>query len=423
MSQQAEERIRVGVVGVGRGLGFAKGAGPHLGMELVALCDKWEKGLEKARGVLAEQGIKPAMYTDYDKFLEHDMDAVILANYFHEHAPFAIKALQADKHVMSETSACFTLAEGVALIETVEKSGKIYKFAENYPYMVFNQEMRRLYHSGLVGEFQYGEGEYVHPMSAESINRISPAVDHWRNWIPATYYCTHALAPVMFITDTWPLKVNGFVIPRAADDANYSMSVKRNDAASAILLRMNNDAVVKLLQSGLRGHGVWVRIHGSTGLMENLRCGERNMLRVRREPFEKDAGEPVEKIYAPDFPQHHEDALKAGHGGGDFFMNYHFAQAIRTGEPPYLDVYRGVVMSIVGILAYRSALSDSNTVEVPDFRKKEARAEYADDDWNPDPARRKEGYPWPSIRGDRQPTEKALAFARKVWKEAGKEGL
>ena len=137
------DKIRVGVIGVGRGKGFVRGAGPHLGMELVALCDTWE---ERLRQLGAE--LKVATYTDYDKFLEHDMDAVILANYFHEHAPFAVKALRAGKHVMSETAACFTLAEGVALVEAVEKSGQIYMFADNYPYMVFNQEMRRLYQAG-----------------------------------------------------------------------------------------------------------------------------------------------------------------------------------------------------------------------------------------------------------------------------------
>ena len=52
-------------------------------------------------------------------------------------------ALTAGKHVMSETAACHTLGEGVALARAVEKSGKIYMFAENYPYMVYNQEMRR----------------------------------------------------------------------------------------------------------------------------------------------------------------------------------------------------------------------------------------------------------------------------------------
>ena len=412
--------IRVGVVGVGRGKGFACGAGAMVGMELVALCDAWE---DKLRGVSKELNV--AAYSDYDRFLEHDMDAVILANYFHEHAPFAIKALDAGMHVMSETAACFTLAEGVALIEAVEKSGKIYMFAENYPYMAYNQEMRRLYKKGLVGTFQYGEGEYVHPMDAETYNQISCGVNHWRNWIPATYYCTHSLAPVMFITDTMPVRVNGFVMPYAADDSVQSKTVRCNDAASMIAVHMDNGAVVKLLQWGLRGHGIFVRIHGSKGLMENLRHGNqayRTMLRVRREPFEKKKGEPEELIYQPDFPEHHAAAMKAGHGGGDFFMNYHFADAIRSGRQPYFDVYRGVAASIVGIQAYRSALNNSNTIDVPDFRKKSVRAKYREDTWNPDPTRRKKGDPWPSILGKRAPHQEGLRTARRVWRQMGYTG-
>jgi|GEM_PF-6530940 len=76
-------------------------------MKLVALCDSW-----KERLVDAGKRYGVATYTDYDKFLEHDMDAVVLANYFHEHAPFAIKALAAGKHVMSECTSNATLAEG-----------------------------------------------------------------------------------------------------------------------------------------------------------------------------------------------------------------------------------------------------------------------------------------------------------------------
>ena len=69
---------------------------------------------------------------------------------------------------MSECAACHTPAEGVALIRAVEETGRIYLFAENYPYMAYNQEMRRLYREGTVGTFLYGEGEYVHPDSART---------------------------------------------------------------------------------------------------------------------------------------------------------------------------------------------------------------------------------------------------------------
>jgi len=406
--------IRVGVVGVGRGMSFARGTGPLVGLELVALCDTWEERLEQAG-----KQFDVATYTDFDEFLGHDMDAVILANYFHEHAPFAVRALQADKHVMSETSACFTIAEGVELIRTVERTGKTYMFAENYPYMVFNQEMRRLYQAGEVGTVMYAEAEYIHPDPAEVIMGRACGTYHWRNWIPATYYCTHSLAPIMFITETWPEKVNGFVMVRRDDDPINGRTIKFGDASSMIALRMDNGAVVRLVQVYLRGHGVWVRVHGSRGLMENLRWGERNMLRVVREQYHEERRHPEEMIYRPDFPEFHQQALQAGHGGGDFFTNYHFAEAIRRDEPPFLDVYRGVTMSIIGPLAYRSALGDSNTIDVPDFRREADRAQYENDDWRPDPVK---GDPWPSIEGRKQPTPEQIEFSREVWRTKGYEG-
>ena len=174
--------IRVGVVGVGRGQSFAAGASELVGMKLVALCDTWEERLHE---VGQRYGVPT--YTDYDSFLAHDMDAVILANYLHEHAPFAIKALEAGKHVMSECTCNSTLAEGVALCRAVERTGLTYMLAENYPYTASNMEMRRLYRAGEVGSVTYAEGEYNHPMRPEDRMRISPGLNHWRNWIPSTY--------------------------------------------------------------------------------------------------------------------------------------------------------------------------------------------------------------------------------------------
>ncbi len=199
--------IRVGVIGVGRGQSFASGATELVGMKLVALCDTWE---EKLREAGQRYGV--ATYTDYDKFLEHDMDAVVLANYFHEHAPFAIKALQAGKHVMSECTCNATLRKAWPSAGTVERSGLIYMLAENYPFTRFNMEMRRLYRTGEIGRVTYAEGEYNHPMARDDIERISPGLQHWRNWLPSTYYCTHALAPLMCITDTMPVSVNALSI-------------------------------------------------------------------------------------------------------------------------------------------------------------------------------------------------------------------
>jgi hypothetical protein len=72
--------------------------------------------------------------------------------------------------------------------------------------------------------------------------------------------------------------------------------------------------------------------------------------------------------YRPEWPEHGDLAEKAGHGGGDFWTNYHFAEAIRSNRQPYLDVYRGVIMSSVGILAWKSAHECGKSFIMPDFR-------------------------------------------------------
>ena len=66
-----QKSIRVGVIGLGRGGGFVRIAGPQTGMKLVALCDTQKERLRKLR-----RELKVAVYADYDQFLEHDMDAV-----------------------------------------------------------------------------------------------------------------------------------------------------------------------------------------------------------------------------------------------------------------------------------------------------------------------------------------------------------
>ena len=43
-----QREIRVGVIGVGRGQSFMQGAGPLVGMKLVALCDTWKDKLDEA---------------------------------------------------------------------------------------------------------------------------------------------------------------------------------------------------------------------------------------------------------------------------------------------------------------------------------------------------------------------------------------
>jgi len=408
-----DSRIRVGVVGVGRGLSFARGASEAVGMELVALCDIWQERLEE---VGRQLGV--ATYTDFDRFLEHDMEAVILANYFHQHAPLAIKALAAGKHVMSETMACKTLAEGVALCRAVEQSGCIYMFAENYPYSAANQELRRLYQAGEIGLIRYAEGEYNHPMEENQRLAISPGLQHWRNWLPPTYYCSHALAPLMYITDAWPVSVNALSI--VEERTQSPRTVKVSDVGCVILVRTDNGAVLRIWGLMLSSiHRIKYELHGDRGYMATAEPDHWAYVRIHHEPWLCPEGQEAERIYAPDWPEHGELARQAGHGGGDFWMNYHFSQAIRTGTPPYLDVYRGTAMAAVGILGWRSCLEEGKLFRLPDFRNEAERKAVKNDDWSPFPEDTGPGQPPPSLRGYVPPSAEAIAYALKRWTQLG----
>ena len=106
------EKIRIGIFGAGRGVSLSKNF-MLLGCEIVALCDSNEQRRNKARETLGETVI---YYDSFDEFVKHDMDAVILANNFHEHTPFAIECFKHGLHVFSECISNITMAEGVKLI-------------------------------------------------------------------------------------------------------------------------------------------------------------------------------------------------------------------------------------------------------------------------------------------------------------------
>jgi predicted dehydrogenase len=370
--------VRVGVLGLRRGAALARLA-RHAGMQVVAVCERDDRHREEAAQALGATG-----YRDVEPFIGHAMDAVVLVNDFDQHVPVAIRALEQGLSVLSETAACRTLAEGVALVEAAERSGGVYMFAENYPYMPFAREMRRRYGAGDIGEVRYAEAEYVDE-PADLASMVNDRA-HWRARTPATYYCTHSLAPVAAITGTRPVQVNGFVVPTASGPEALDRARRGRGWAALLMVRLDNGAVFKSLHGFLEaGQQAWVRIHGDRGLMENLRHGDTRTLRVVWDVKDGEAWRRAEDVFMPwppEFPATTADPL--GDGVADTLMLRDFAGAVRHRTPPGQDVYFGVELSVTGIQAMRSSLAGSTPVEVPDLRRPDVRRDYAADEWFPD---------------------------------------
>ena len=75
------KKVKIGVFGGARGFTMISQLLHHPDAELVAVCDKYEPLLENVKKAAADVGANVALYTSFDEFIKHDMDAVVLANY------------------------------------------------------------------------------------------------------------------------------------------------------------------------------------------------------------------------------------------------------------------------------------------------------------------------------------------------------
>ena len=145
-------------------------------VEIKAICDLDE---EVAQKISKEHNI-PHVFRIYEDMLMSDIDAVVIATPMQLHVPQAILALQAGKHVLSEVTAGVTMDELWWLIESVEKSGKVYMMAENYCYIPQNFVISEMIKAGLFGKLYFGEGEYLHCIEDMLLHRNGQA--SWRNF-------------------------------------------------------------------------------------------------------------------------------------------------------------------------------------------------------------------------------------------------
>ena len=311
------------------------------------------------------------LYSDYEQLLnDRDIDAVIVANYADEHVEPCCRAMKAGKHVLSEVPACTTVAEGVKLAQTVDETGQVYMFGENFCYMSFVQEMRRLYQSGELGEFTFAEGEYVH----WSRNAVHKLIDlsiphHWRTWIYPTFYITHSIGPILYVTGLRPVAV------MAATGLLENAEGPPRQSPVIELVRLENGALVKSMHGAAGPREPWqpwYQIVGSRGCVENKRWPDPSEVTVYLEK------EGKARAYRAEFPRYREEAKTIQHWGADLFLLEEFIDSIRTGRTPEIDVYLGLDMTLCGIMAWRSVLA-GRWVDVPNLRKEDEREKWKND--------------------------------------------
>lgn len=378
---RTNRRIKLGIWGLGRGMSFYR-ACRDLHFEVVAGCDFNEHLRDRFR----KENPGAFVTDDAEEFLAAGFDAVLLATYCPAHADHAIRCLEAGKHVLSEVTAFFTMAQGVRLVEAVERSGRVYNMAENYPYTRPNLWLADQWRRGLFGDLMYAEYEYVHEIRELAYcwldgSPIQPGwtVHNWRSWLNFHYYNTHSLGPVMHITGARPVRV--VALPSGVQLPGYPPRRPMDSIATIApsLISLDNGGLMRNLMGSTTNDTHHQRLWGTLGAAE---LDERG-LRLRL----GGAGSSPKLAVEPRWPDARLGRLadRMGHWGGDFWVLHQFARHILEGKPAFFDVYRSADCTIPGLLAYRSAVENGKPYDVPDFRKRPDRNRWRRDTYGQPP--------------------------------------
>lgn len=152
------EKVGVGVIGVGIGSFHIQGYQQCPDAEVVAVCD-----LNEARAkATADQYCIPNVYMDYNEMLKReDIDAVSVCTPNFLHAPISIAAFEAGKHVICEKPLAMNPIEGEAMVAASKKAGKLFMTAFNNRFRGDTQVLKKFIENGELGEIYFGKTGWI----------------------------------------------------------------------------------------------------------------------------------------------------------------------------------------------------------------------------------------------------------------------
>jgi predicted dehydrogenase len=395
------EKVRWGAIGVGaRGSGHVEQLSQIEGSEIVAISDLYpDWGKNAADGVQKRTGKRPELYvgspTEYHKMLARpDIDAVVIATPWEEHAPMAIAAMKAGKHAFVEVPMAFTMQDLWDVVNTSEQTGKHCMMMENCNYSRDELMFLSLCRQGLLGQLLHGEAAYLHPLCGQ-MHEVERGTGSWRTKYYATknggnLYPTHGLGPVAQYMNLVRTEDN---FDRLVSFASPAFG--RNEYAKAHFPpdhkwnKMNfegGDLSTQIIKTQL-GRTIMVQWDETTPRpysRHNLIMGTKGVLagypnRAAVEGLTKDneewaEGETYAKLYEkydhPLWKRMGALAVKmGGHGGMDFIMRSRMVECLRAGEPLDQNVYEGAMWSSVRPLSSKSETEGGAPQKFVDFTR------------------------------------------------------
>lgn len=373
-------QLRVGLVGAGGNqVGDARGMSHtrHLARldagKIVAVMDIVEEGARRSAAQL-----DATAYTDYDKFLQHGLDLIILATPDVLHAQQAAYALEKGVGVVSEVPAATTVEDGKRLVQAQRKSGGFYMLLENYGYRDEIELIKRMVAAGKFGSVYFGEGEYLH--DCRGLNRFADGSLTWRGANFSKYvYIWHSLRPLLNILDDRTTRVSAMMtmepgrLEAEIDIPDNVVALFHTEAGRMLKIRVDIVSPRPHLMDYYALQGTLGSFEGTRGFGDPARIWLEELEPADR-PGKSGPGvhwcklEEFEAEFIPDRVAAREEAKLTGHGGSDYWTMKAWVDGYRAGKVSPVDVFRALDCSLPGPLALASAKQQGTPIEIPDPR-------------------------------------------------------
>ncbi len=180
----ANEKFRVGVMGVNsRGLALATNFALQPNAEVAYISDVDSRAQARCIEAVGKiQGSNPEGIPDFRNALEKkDFDIMVIATPDHWHAPAAIMASQAGKHVYLEKPASHNPQEGEWLVEVQKKYGNVVQMGNQRRSWPNVKEAIQSVHNGEIGKVYFAKGWYTNNRDSIGTGK-QVAVPDWLNY-------------------------------------------------------------------------------------------------------------------------------------------------------------------------------------------------------------------------------------------------
>ena len=367
--------INIALVGLGFGAEFIPIYQRHPNANLVALCQRNQAKLDE----IGDAAAVAKRYTSYEELLaDPDIDAVHINTPIPDHAPQAIAALKAGKHVACTVPMATSLEDCETIVRLCRETGLKYMMMETVVYAREFLFLKQLYERGDLGKIQFLQASHQQDM------------DGWPNYwpgLPPMWYATHCVGPCLALTDAAAEYVSCFGSGTIREEligkygspfAVETTHIKFKDSdLSARIYRSLFDVARQYRESfdvfGSKMTFEWPLIEGEEPVLHTAKKPEPEIpQRVTVPDFADRLPEPLRPfttggVYDTDEHTHLSFTQGAGHGGSHPHLAHEFISALLEDRDPYPNAVKSANWTGVGLCAHESALQGGKIVRLPEF--------------------------------------------------------